>query len=85
MAEEREEHHHHHHDGGDGNAGVYAILIIIVLLILGAVLYFGGVFRPAGTDEPDFEADVRIEEEVPDVNVEPPDVDLPDTVRIQQE
>lgn len=88
-----EEHHHHHgNGGGDSNTGVYAVLIIVVILILGAVLYFSGVFGPAGDgDDTDLNADIRIEErdvDFPDVNVPDdiqinvPDINLPDSITI---
>lgn len=50
-------------DGG-GNGGIYAILVIIVILIVGAIVYFGGVFRPAG-EGPDIKADVHVESPQP--------------------
>jgi hypothetical protein len=43
---------------GGGNGGIYAILVIIVILIVGAIVYFGGVFRPA---DGDIKAEVRVE------------------------
>jgi hypothetical protein len=45
---------------GGGNGGIYAILVIIVILIVGAIVYFGGIFRP-GDSGADIKADVRVE------------------------
>ena len=74
--------------GGDGHAGIYAILVIIVVLIVGAVLYFSGVLGPRTAEDEGLEADIDIEQEVPDVDVpedvqiETPDIQVPDTVTI---
>lgn len=74
--------------GGDGHAGIYAILVIIVVLIVGAVLYFSGILGPRTAEDEGLEADINIEQEVPDVDVpeevqiETPDIQVPDTVTI---
>lgn len=74
--------------GGNGHAGIYAILVIIVVLIVGAVLYFSGILGPRAADDEGLEADINIEQEVPDVDVpdevriETPDIQVPDTVTI---
>lgn len=74
--------------GGNGHAGIYAILVIIVVLIVGAVLYFSGILGPRTADDEGLEADINIEQEVPDVDVpdevriETPDIQVPDTVTI---
>ena len=71
--------------GGDGHGGIYAILIIVVLLILAAVLYFGGVFGglEQGTEEVDIDINQPSEViEVPDVNIDAPDIQLPDTITV---
>ena len=74
--------------GGDGHAGIYAILVIIVVLIVGAVLYFSGILGPRTAEDEGLEADINIEQELPDVDVpdevqiETPDIQVPDTVTI---
>ena len=74
--------------GGDGHAGIYAILVIIVVLIVGAVLYFSGILGPRTAEDEGLDADINIEQEVPDVDVpeevqiETPDIQVPDTVTI---
>ena len=74
--------------GGDGHAGIYAILVIIVVLIVGAVLYFSGILGPRTAEDEGLEADINIEQEIPDVDVpdevqiETPDIQVPDTVTI---
>ena len=74
--------------GGDGHAGIYAILVIIVVLIVGAVLYFSGVLGPRAAEDEGLEADINIQQEVPDVDVpevvqiETPDIEVPDTITI---
>ncbi|HEY7472679.1 MAG TPA: hypothetical protein VIE68_10080 [Gemmatimonadota bacterium] len=74
--------------GGNGHAGIYAILVIIVILIVGAVLYFSGVLGPRTAEDEGLEADINIEQEVPDVDVpedvriETPDIEVPDTITI---
>jgi hypothetical protein len=74
--------------GGNGHAGIYAILVIIVILIVGAVLYFSGVLGPRTAEDETLDADINIEQEVPDVDlpedvrIETPEIEVPDTITI---
>ncbi len=76
--------------GGDGHGGIYAILIIVVILILAVALYFGGVFNGTQQGAEELDANVTIEQPVdvpdvspPDVDINAPNIEVPDTVTIQ--